>query len=99
MTSFSRSHQRQALRLIGIVTATWMLAGAAAQDQRVSTTTLVGELRSGNATLWGGLTVQLEPVIGGSFVVRADVRPDGVFEFRDIPGGTYQASVLDDRGV
>ena len=76
-----------------------MLAGAAAQDQGVPTTTLMGELRSGNAALWGGLTVQLEPVIGGSVVGRAYVRPDGAFEFRDIPSGTYQVSVLDDRGV
>jgi hypothetical protein len=66
-----------------------MLAGAAAQDQRASTTTLVGELRSGNAALWGDLALQLEPVMGGSVVVRADVRPDGAFEFRDIPAGTY----------
>ena len=39
--------------MIGIVTATWMLAGAAAQDQRVSTTTLVGELPARKRDLAG----------------------------------------------
>lgn len=99
MTSFfPRNHLRRTLRLSGIVAATWMLAGAAAQDQRVPAMAVVGELRSRNATFWGDLIIQLDPVIGGSFVGRADVRPDGSFQFRDIPPGTYQISIRDYRG-
>ena len=75
-----------------------MLASASAQDPRGSTATLTGELRSANAVSWGGLTVELESMIGGSVAETTGVRPDGAFEFRDIPPGTYRVSILDDRG-
>jgi len=85
--------------LLGLVAVTALaLGGAPPQEQHIAITSFKGEVHFRSNVDWFSLTVELDAVGGGGLPERADVRPDGSFEFHGIPAGFYHASIVDDRG-
>jgi hypothetical protein len=78
--------------------AIWLAASAVVFGQPTASFMLTGEVRSRGSFLWNEQTVVLESAAGGAYAARTFLRPDGSFEIRDVPGGTYQISVKDGRG-
>src|ERR1039458_6161659 len=78
--------------------AVWLTAGALAFAQHGSPSIIMGEVRIGGAFFSGELTIDVEAITGGRLVTRAYIHPDGSFEIRDVPSGTYQVSVENSRG-
>ena len=52
----------------------WLSAGAVANEQPDSHSTVMGEVRLDGVPSWGELTVEVAPITGGGLMIRSQVR-------------------------
>lgn len=78
-----------------ILSAALWLAPAAAISQTNEGSIVKGQVESG---LTAGFTVQLYDPARHATISTCEIKPDGAFEFRGAPSGSYLLTVTDERG-
>jgi tetratricopeptide (TPR) repeat protein len=83
-------------RALILSAALWFVsAPAKSQVNDGNGSTFKGQIEAG---LTRGLTVQLYDVSRHATFTTEDIRPDGAFEIRGAPGGSYLVTVVNERG-
>ena len=75
-----------------------MICCAIALAQPEPESKLMGEVHSKGPIAWQGQTIFVESAIGSGLKERASIQPDGSFDVRNVPAGTYRVSIRDSQG-